>query len=213
MPILIGAGVVLVGVVVWLAAWVVRLRRQLRGRERQFRDLDEYGRRDILTGLANRAELWRELKKAMRAGEDRCAYLLDLDGFKWVNDTIGHPTGDRVLCTVANRLRATVEAGALVARLGGDEFMVLDVPGGCFADAVASVFGRPVFEYDGVPVRLGASVGRVWLDDYRSVTGLMSAADAALYQAKNRTDRHGDARRGRVAVHDALGRQREGQRV
>lgn len=213
MPILIGVGVVLVGVVVWLAAWVVRLRRQLRGRERQFRDLDEYGRRDMLTGLANRAELWRELKKAMRAGEDRCAYLLDLDGFKWVNDTIGHPTGDRVLCTVANRLRATVEAGALVARLGGDEFMVLDVPGGCFADAVASVFDRPVSEYDGVPVSLGASVGRVWLNDYRSVTGLMSAVDAALYQAKDRTDRHGDARRGRVIVHDALGRHREGQRV
>ena len=210
-PILVGIIVVLLGVVLGLAVWVVRLRTG--GRERQFRDLIEYGRRDLVTGLANRAELFRQLAAAMRSDLDRWAYLVDLDGFKWVNDTLGHEGGDLVLRDVAQRLAEAVESGATVARLGGDEFMVVDVPGGSFGETVGRLFAAPVVTYGGEPVRVGASVGRAWLGEYRSPKGVLRAADAALYEAKRRPDRHRDARRGSVVIRDAVGRRRERQGV
>ncbi|WP_129339158.1 GGDEF domain-containing protein [Cellulomonas endophytica] len=165
---------------------------------------------DALTGLANRGALMDALTDAVgsaapRDGSVMVAYV-DLDGFKEVNDTLGHTAGDRFLVAVAERLRAAARPGELVARLGGDEFAVLvdgaPVTGGTrAADAVADGPGAEaelaarvrralggVVHVDGVTVPVRASVGvartpaRGPLDEV--LEGLMRSADAAMYRDK-----------------------------
>jgi diguanylate cyclase len=80
---------------------------------------------DELTGLANRRALLRALGKDVAVGGPAALILLDLDGFKMINDTHGHGAGDQVLCTVAGRLAGLIGSGGAVFRLGGDEFAVL----------------------------------------------------------------------------------------
>ena len=84
---------------------------------------------DSLTGLHNRASMTDALEhavsRARRDGESLAIFFIDLDGFKSVNDTLGHATGDQLLREIAQRLRARVRQSDLVARLGGDEFVVM----------------------------------------------------------------------------------------
>ena len=83
---------------------------------------------DTLTGLPNRALLNERLEQALtlaRRGDLIACQLLDLDFFKTVNDTLGHPVGDKLLCQVADRLRALVRESDTIARMGGDEFAIL----------------------------------------------------------------------------------------
>ena len=85
---------------------------------------------DTLTGLANRAQLNERLEEAIaRAdnGEIVATHLIDLDLFKNVNDTLGHPAGDRLLTLVASRLRRLVREGDTIARMGGDEFAIVQM--------------------------------------------------------------------------------------
>src|SRR5206468_8577488 len=124
---------------------------------------------DSLTGLPNRALFVERVgyaaSRARRRSEHRFALLfIDLDGFKAVNDTLGHPAGDQVLIGVARRLEACVRPGDVVARLGGDEYAVLleriDQPDG--ATEVASrvlVELRPPFSVGGRDVTVSASIG------------------------------------------------------
>ncbi len=142
---------------------------------------------DTLTELPNRALLRERLEQAIQRGP--CAVLcLDLDGFKTVNDTYGHPAGDILLRAVTARLRRQVRAGETLARLGGDEFAV--VMAGGLADA-SKTAGRMVnslatqFEIEGNIIHVGVSIGiAVSPTDGETHEELLRHADMALYRAK-----------------------------
>ena len=150
---------------------------------------------DDLTGLPNRSQFRDRLRQAMsRTGhrpEGRYAVLLlDLDGFKLVNDSLGHETGDRLLREMADRLTSTLRAGEVAARLGGDEFAVLieDLTGPQDAVGLAERLQTAV----SAPCRLGdtdvavtASIGiALGTDDYADTETVMRDADTAMYYAK-----------------------------
>jgi diguanylate cyclase (GGDEF)-like protein len=164
--------------------------------ERRLRaDLERQAWTDPLTGLANRTRFMAALQAALDeprpdAGSAPAVCLLDLDGFKFVNDALGHRAGDRVLQAVAERLLALVPPGATVARLGGDEFGIVlpaDVAG--VADALCTeaveAVSRPVTVVGG-PARVGASAG--WTHGCTEAGGdverLLHQADLAMYRAK-----------------------------
>ncbi|MCC6482891.1 MAG: EAL domain-containing protein [Sphingomonadaceae bacterium] len=150
---------------------------------------------DSLTGLANRVQMQRALEQALvdsrgKAGE--CAlFLLDLDRFKNVNDTMGHPAGDALLREVSRRLKHVVGDRGMVGRLGGDEFKVV-LPGrwdrpklGVLADAIIATLSQP-YHIEEAQVVIGASVGiALCPDDATSRDALVRNADLALYAAKD----------------------------
>ena len=148
---------------------------------------------DPLTGLANRAFLLDRLELALARAErleSRVGLLfLDLDGFKTVNDTLGHGAGDRLLIEIARRLRSVVRSTDLVARLGGDEFLLLceDVRDEAalttLADAVAAATATP-WLLDGTRVAVTTSIGvRLAVGGERADVVLRDA-DVAMYEAK-----------------------------
>jgi diguanylate cyclase (GGDEF)-like protein len=149
---------------------------------------------DELTGLGNRRLLFtsgeRLLREAGEAGGKAALVLVDLDRFKEINDTLGHPSGDRLLRKVAQRLRRSVRSDDLVTRLGGDEFAVLltglrdTAAAESVAAALAKALARPV-AVDGVSVAVEASIGLACFpDDAETVHELLRRADVAMYQAK-----------------------------
>ncbi|MCE1236904.1 MAG: EAL domain-containing protein [Hyphomicrobiales bacterium] len=148
---------------------------------------------DSVTGLANRAKFAQELDDALtdeQANGRATLFCIDLDRFKTVNDTMGHPVGDTLLAEVGRRLKASVGSEWLVARIGGDEFALLhsdcDRPDYA-ADAahrILAAFDQP-FALDGVDFTIGASIGiAVAPDDGSTPADLMKSADLALYRAK-----------------------------
>jgi diguanylate cyclase (GGDEF)-like protein len=149
---------------------------------------------DALTGLPTRTRFEARLERAVLecdASNGRLALMfVDLDGFKPVNDTFGHASGDRVLRTVGQRLRAATESqGDLVARVGGDEFLVL-MTTGVSQDAAAlrarqfvQALSRP-FEVDGRQVSISCSIGIAFYPDGGAPAKLIARADAAMYAAK-----------------------------
>ncbi len=148
--------------------------------------------RDPLTGLGNRTMLKDRLEAALarrrRAPEERSAFMLiDLDGFKIINDTLGHSAGDDALRTVAQRLQASLREGDTLVRLGGDEFAVVAEDVGDHAEAVAArivgALGAPMALDEG-EARLTASVGVVYLTGMESTEDLLHSADSAMYRAK-----------------------------
>ncbi len=149
---------------------------------------------DALTGLPNRTQLQERLDAALaeRGADDAVSVLcLDLDGFKEVNDTYGHPVGDELLRLVARRLREAVGATALVGRLGGDEFAVIRCapsnPAGiaALAERIVRLLRRP-FEVQGHEVAIGTSIGVATTEEPEvSTAELQRRADVALYQAKS----------------------------
>jgi diguanylate cyclase (GGDEF)-like protein/PAS domain S-box-containing protein len=157
-------------------------------------ELDRLARQDSLTGLANREALRRALDDALVGAvrrKRRCSvFLLDLDRFKAVNDTLGHPAGDTLLRLVALRLTDEVGKAGQVGRLGGDEFQVV-LPAmssqdelSILAQGIIDSLSRP-YTINGTLVSIGASVGIVTSDyDDRTSDDLMRDADLALYAAK-----------------------------
>lgn len=149
---------------------------------------------DALTGLPNRAQLQERLDAALaeRRAEDAVSVLcLDLDGFKEVNDTYGHPVGDELLRLVGRRLREVVGAAAFVGRLGGDEFAVIRCapshPAGvaALAERIVRLLRQP-FEVQGHEVGIGTSIGVATTEEADVTTAeLQRRADVALYQAKS----------------------------
>ncbi|MDD0841845.1 GGDEF domain-containing protein [Pseudomonas sp. Gutcm_11s] len=155
--------------------------------------LDNKAHSDILTGLANRAALERFLLLAKTREHCLALLYLDLDGFKPVNDSLGHAAGDQLLKHVAVRLRGCLRDGDLVARLGGDEFvMVLRVQEDEAQERIRHVAERvlhglqqPV-RIDGHEVRVGCSIGgALWPLDHPELEGALELADQALYRAKH----------------------------
>jgi len=150
---------------------------------------------DTLTGLANRFQLARtldEILSATRPEERACAVLLlDLDRFKQVNDSLGHPAGDALLKQVAQRLEAAVGSIGCVGRLGGDEFEVV-LPGRIARARLAALAGQIIaqvsqpYRIDGHHVTIGVSIGiAIAPDDAVNREQLIRSADLALYAAKD----------------------------
>ncbi len=166
---------------------------------------------DLLTGLPNRQKLFHTLSQALAAGEPVAVLFGDLDGFKVVNDSLGHAVGDRLLTSVADRLVDSARANDLVGRLGGDEFVVVcrEELGPEAATAIAQRFidvvRRPV-EIDGrehvVSMSIGIAIGHPGI----TASELVQQADLAMYAAK-RTGRR------RVAVFDREMRVRADERL
>jgi diguanylate cyclase (GGDEF)-like protein len=156
---------------------------------------------DPLTGLPNRVRFRDELNRALaqvQRGEKLAVHCLDLDHFKAVNDSLGHPVGDGLLHTVAERLYAEVRDTDIVARLGGDEFAVvqigLETPGDAsmLAERIIAALAAP-YEIDGHHVVVGTSVGIALAPaDSQDADQLLKSADMALYRAK--TDGRGICR-------------------
>ncbi len=163
---------------------------------------------DPLTGLPNRRGLQAALAAALpdcRGHSALVVFLLDLDGFKPINDRLGHDAGDALLVQVGLRLRQQVRQGDMVARLGGDEFVIMapGMPG----EAEALVLGRKLLEAFNQPFVVGGQVCRVGLTigfalaphDGHSADDLLKRADAAMYagkQAGRHTVRRGGASAG-----------------
>lgn len=157
-------------------------------------DLERLAHFDPLTSLPNRVlfhdRMQHDLDRAARYGKRIGVLLLDLDGFKTINDSLGHPVGDQLLLQVAERLQTCVRVEDTVARLGGDEFAVILSELGEGADAVEvirrmlAVIDQP-FQLSGGSGLVTTSVGvAVFPEDGRTVTELIRNADAAMYEAK-----------------------------
>lgn len=170
------------------AVRIKRLQDELRMRNAQ---LDALSRIDGLTGLFNRRHLDEQLQKecttARRHGQPLAILMLDIDHFKLVNDSEGHPAGDRVLQEFASRLTASVRSGSIVGRWGGEEFLVIApqtdvVEAGMLGERIrAAIADRAVNLGDhdiAVTVSIGCAVG------VGASTALVELADAALYRSK-----------------------------
>ncbi len=154
--------------------------------------INHLARYDALTGLANRVFFRERMEAVLAESESRqCAILFaDLDQFKQVNDTLGHPRGDVLLKAVADRLRRLVRDTDIVARFGGDEFVILQTPVSGPEDA-ASLARRVIaslsetYEVDGHQVVIGATIGIAMSPrDADGVDHLLKIADMALYWGK-----------------------------
>jgi diguanylate cyclase (GGDEF)-like protein/PAS domain S-box-containing protein len=179
--------------------------------EKQLRHLADH---DALTGLYNRhrfeQELERVVSEARRYGRRAALLMLDLDGFKHVNDRFGHPVGDELVTRIGGLLRATVRATDVVARLGGDEFaIILQEAGEREAITVAdnildAIRRRGVVTQDTRHARVTTSVGITTFDQHAQLTGeeLIVEADIAMYDAKA-------AGRNRHASYDRAANRRE----
>ena len=162
-----------------------------RNAEAKIRHLARY---DALTGLPNRTYFHEQMEESLTSahmyGETSAVLFIDLDQFKQVNDTLGHPAGDALLCAVADRLREITRESDVVARFGGDEFIILcptsagDDEAAALADRIVDELEEP-YEIDGHEVIIGASVGiAVSPRDGVDADLLLKNADMALYRAK-----------------------------
>jgi diguanylate cyclase (GGDEF)-like protein len=171
-----------------------QLRTEMEHRERSQAMIAHLAHHDALTGLGNRWLFHKQLNDAVvhrqRRGGDLAVLYIDLDGFKTINDTLGHGTGDSVLKQLAYRLRNAIREGDKIARLGGDEFAIIQFgneqpkEATALATRLIELVGTP-FSIDSQRLVIGASVGIAVADgDYQDSDQLLRAADLAMYRAK-----------------------------
>ncbi|MFC6489204.1 putative bifunctional diguanylate cyclase/phosphodiesterase [Nitratireductor sp. GCM10026969] len=146
-------------------------------------------RQDPLTGLLNRRGLEHAVDGLRNTNGPFVMMLVDLDGFKAVNDTYGHKIGDDLLARIARRIEEEVPPGTTLARIGGDEFVVLFSSASTSlsaTDLASQVIAKLASPYPGLAsIRIGASIG-IYLSDEPRLTEMLLRADMALYTAKRR---------------------------
>jgi diguanylate cyclase (GGDEF)-like protein len=154
-------------------------------------------RHDGLTGIANRAVLLEKMDEALahlrRRGEAFTFFMLDLDLFKTINDSLGHPAGDALLREVAMRLKPLLRETDVLSRLGGDEFAIIQAgepanqrrAASALADRIIAIIAKP-FYIDGNEVNIGTSIGITLAPEHSAnPDDLLKMADMALYSAKS----------------------------
>jgi len=178
-------------IVVWLQ------RRSTAVTLNRLRTLETQANQDQLTGLPTRDSVRASLDEALQSSRARTRHVavlfLDLDGFKGINDSMGHETGDQVLKSFAVRLKQAVRASDIVGRFGGDEFIVIctglaeATVAGDIAQNVLTAFGSPLATAD-ASLQVVPSIGYAVNDQKRPVSGdeLIARADQAMYRAKHR---------------------------
>ena len=170
-----------------------RVASEMLDRQQLVGKITHLARFDVLTGLTNRTlfldRLEHALARTMRTGQSVAVLYCDLDGFKGVNDRLGHDAGDGVLIAVADRLSAQLRTADTAARLGGDEFAILidevdtvDVARD-LGERIVEAMQHP-FDIDGQVVRLGVSVGVAFTSYDVGAEELLHGADIAMYSAK-----------------------------
>ncbi len=172
---------------------VAQLQEQLRELEENRQQLLCMAERDGLTGLLNHRAIHTRLAEALEADYHTAVIALDMDSFKQLNDTYGHPVGDRILRHVAQILECAVPAGSMIGRCGGDEFLItLPESDAAGAEQVAAsirqrMIDQPFINPEGTPIPLRLCFG---IADTRTVgcapNSLVAAADAALYESKRK---------------------------
>ena len=191
----------------WMAAWQARNHElHLEERRRGEEQIARLAYHDQLTGLPNRANLEAAATRAIQAGEPAALLAIDLDGFKLVNDSLGHAAGDEILIEVADRLQAAVGHDGLLARHGGDEFALLAAPLDREVAPLAAVQAlterlvktlREPLAIDGTEFELDAGVGIALHPQHADTAdALLRRAETAMYEAK--AGGHGS-----VAVYEA----------
>jgi diguanylate cyclase (GGDEF)-like protein len=183
---------VLLVLYVTLVPILVRVSRRL---QRHVEKIQHQALHDDLTGLPNRLYFREYIGATIAAARERgstvAVFLLDLDRFKEINDTLGHQWGDELLKELAVRLRSVTRADVLLARLGGDEFGIVAPGHGAddatrLAQTIRSALEAP-FAARGIPLVIEASVGiSLYPDDGADVDTLIQHADVAMYSAKDR---------------------------
>jgi diguanylate cyclase (GGDEF)-like protein/PAS domain S-box-containing protein len=174
--------------------YAVGIARDITERKRESIEIERMASHDMLTALPNRRlfieALEFAIRRSRRSGQLFAVFSLDLDRFKDVNDTIGHPGGDRFLQSVAERLQATVREFDTVARFGGDEFAAIQMDirepadAAVLAEKLVEALARP-FSIDGNDIHSGTSIGiAVHGPDSTNAETMLAHADVALYRAK-----------------------------
>ena len=175
--------------------WQIAYVRDITDRKAHHDALERQARHDALTGLPNRTLLYDRLRdsirQALHTGERFALLVVDLNRFKEINDTLGHPIGDLVLQQIAERLHRLLRSSDMVARLGGDEFAILLSPVldrfavTNLAERLERALEAPLL-CKGLTLDVDASVGAaIFPDDGTDMTELMQKADVAMYVAKN----------------------------
>jgi diguanylate cyclase (GGDEF)-like protein len=187
-------------VVMWAAVWVALILATMVSRrlDAQTRALQHQATHDSLTGLPNRTLLHERLTQAIRTADAKSRsvslIVMDLDRFKEINDTLGHPVGDRLLQAIGERMRTSLWGSDTIARLGGDEFaLLLPLADSSHTtqviDKIFKVLAEP-FVIEGMSFEVEASLGvAVYPEDGRNAIELISHADVAMYLAKRRGER------------------------
>lgn len=182
-----------IAMVIFLNRYTSRLRKRMDGLHKARSEALKLAWHDGLTGLPNRRKFHEDfetLTTTIPAGQRCGVMMLDIDGFKPVNDVYGHSFGDTLLQTVAQRLRETIGPDGIIARLGGDEFAIVTPPVNSkkeitsLARRIATSLQQPTVS-DGQEVLIGTGIGiSIFPDDGYSPKELLRRADIALYRAK-----------------------------
>ena len=164
---------------------------QRKHKEKKLKNLAYY---DNLTKLPNRVYFFNKLKTSIEKATDEngkvALFFIDLDGFKQVNDTYGHETGDKLLQKVAKNLKSSVRKDDFVARLAGDEFVIL-IEGVYTKDALKKISDKIIknaggeYTVDGKKIKIGVSIGiSIFPEDSKDIESILKNADFAMYHSK-----------------------------
>lgn len=189
------AGVFLIAFIPVIAEATLYLHRLVVDRLLAVQEASHRASHDGLTNLANRAMFHQQLalacERTTTTGEDFAVLYLDLDGFKGINDKMGHAAGDQVLIEIAERLRLSIGSDDLACRIGGDEFAILvrtDPDGAAvtgLADHLATTIAGPIRLQNG-PITVGVSIGVAYSSTHAGTpSDILNAADQAMYAAKD----------------------------